>query len=823
MHIYRFLFLLLTAAFPLLTAAQCTISNTSAEFINCDDNDRFSALLSFDVENQGPAGFQVLGNGTNYGTFAYADLPLTLSNLDGDCATDYQFVVRDVTNPACSNFIELGTICCELGCTIEATLEGAGDCNATGDGTDVTVSIVYEGVQPLTNVTVFGEEGFVVELPADSFPATITNVLTGTDELSILIVCETGTDCCDTLMYNNPCVCSIFDPQTNVVDCSEADSTYYLEIDFDHFMTSDSFLLGYSGTLFGTFAYADLPVTVGPLPLSEVDDVEVLAVDQVRNLCFDGIEVGVVDDCNVDCIITSLFAEAYGCDDGMYSVDVEFTADNVAVGQEFTIRIGSSFLDTLLYGDDIYTIAGLTSNEQQTVVVAILGDSLCQDFVVLESFECSDCSLLTLSAAVTCAPFPTLSYTFTEMDSSELYYVLIDADTVGIWPIDSIDISSYADGTYQLQLADVADSNCAVTTAFTLDCPVDTCSIAAVTYQYERDCTTDELFIDVDVTATGTSDSIAFAIDGLLVGVLPYDTAAIRLGPLPLDCMTDYTLIVADNVNAGCFIATQLIDIPCCVCDIGIDSTSLECLEGEVAVTFAGVSALSAVADSFVLYSPLGENTYAYSDVDFTEVYPLESSVTVVAADANDDSCRDSLIIDTSVCIEDCSLEITTAMVDSCFGFEFDVTIDLAHEGTSEFFVITGNGFDYGQYAYSDLPIVLTDLEANTSLEYEFVVTDSESSACMDSIYIGVVACITSTKELQPEDVSILLSSLALHIELSLNTATVQVFSTKGEQVVHQEITKGSTRLSLADYPVGIYFINVTSARKSTTKKIFLH
>ena len=40
-----------------------------------------------------PTSFAIVGNGINYGTFAYFNLPVTLIGLDADCETEYEFVI----------------------------------------------------------------------------------------------------------------------------------------------------------------------------------------------------------------------------------------------------------------------------------------------------------------------------------------------------------------------------------------------------------------------------------------------------------------------------------------------------------------------------------------------------------------------------------------------------------------------------------------------------------------------------------------------------------------------------------------------------------
>ena len=65
------------------------------------------------IQNTNDGGFIVAGNGVTYGSFGYADLPVTIGPLEGDGETDWEFIVIDLGDPTCSAFTELGVINCE--------------------------------------------------------------------------------------------------------------------------------------------------------------------------------------------------------------------------------------------------------------------------------------------------------------------------------------------------------------------------------------------------------------------------------------------------------------------------------------------------------------------------------------------------------------------------------------------------------------------------------------------------------------------------------------------------------------------------------------
>ena len=74
---------------------------------------QFFALLSFNHSQGSAAGFNISGNGTNYGNFSYGDpQPIILGPLAGDNSTEYVFLVKDLTHPDCREDIKLGKVAC---------------------------------------------------------------------------------------------------------------------------------------------------------------------------------------------------------------------------------------------------------------------------------------------------------------------------------------------------------------------------------------------------------------------------------------------------------------------------------------------------------------------------------------------------------------------------------------------------------------------------------------------------------------------------------------------------------------------------------------
>lgn len=122
---------------------------------------QFFAVLNFKFQNVGGGGFDIVGNGNNYGTFQYDHpQPIVLGPFPGDGMTNYEFVVRDHFHPDCHDDFDLGEVVCMVpvidpGNNFNLSLSP----NPAGDWLQVSAQMAG-GVKPgQSNVDVYGVDG----------------------------------------------------------------------------------------------------------------------------------------------------------------------------------------------------------------------------------------------------------------------------------------------------------------------------------------------------------------------------------------------------------------------------------------------------------------------------------------------------------------------------------------------------------------------------------------------------------------------------------------------------------------------------------------
>jgi len=91
----------------------CRIVEVDVEPTDCDSADMFNVVLDMMLSEITDEQFVVVGNGENYGSFKYSDLPIELGPLDGSEESNWEFFVFDALNPDCGGAAETGIVSCD--------------------------------------------------------------------------------------------------------------------------------------------------------------------------------------------------------------------------------------------------------------------------------------------------------------------------------------------------------------------------------------------------------------------------------------------------------------------------------------------------------------------------------------------------------------------------------------------------------------------------------------------------------------------------------------------------------------------------------------
>jgi hypothetical protein len=834
------LVLLFVFSFSTEMISQCAITDLVVTNSDCDDTDKFSIEINFDFTGTGMNGFQVLGNGNNYGTFQYEDLPLTIDGLIGNCDVELDFIVRDVIDPTCSAFVEYGTVCCDDICSISITDFETTECD--GLSYAINLNLEYDFV---------GDSGYNIDINGANYgdysyedlPLNIDGLTSAEGELNIITICDIDIpECCTQFSFLDPCVCSFTNIISTIVECDESDTTYYTLINFDHVATNDSFQMGYSngGTniFLGTFAYANLPVLAGPIMLS-TNEQEILIVDTDDFFCFNSAYLGIVDDCTIECQLFNVFAEASMCEEGEYFMDVEFEGKDLQ-GSNFEIIVDGTSYGTFEYGENFYTIGPIPSNCDlaPTVVVQDSGVEACSDFYNFSEPICcqAGCNFTSFEVSTVCGlDIITLNGTFENNGAMlSFYFVQFMGTSYGPFLYGdftfSIQVPLLPNGEYEIIINDSNDPDCQISTTFDAQCDEEPCIIFEV-FAEALECNGEVFFVDLEFEYAGeVSDSFEVTGNGMNYGTFAYGNQFYTLGPLTGDCETIYEFFVSDQILEGCNAFFEFEEPICCSneCSISdIEIIEFECKDQlnilSLTLNFTYEDTNSAMFNASIDGLLLG--TFNYSDLPVTIEVETGSNFSLQINDFENNDCGSFEEFELDCSLTGCSItEVETEFIEcSDDKTTYFVSLNFLHENTSSTFNLLIDGVLVGPFSYEDLPVTLGAFDIDT--EYNILIIDGEAESCANEFQLFLEQCETSLDEVAFDNVEVLQLNNSIQINnKESESLKVQLFTPTGALVYKMNVDHNSSYIiEKSSLPEGLYLLNMSNKQGQKTIKLITY
>jgi hypothetical protein len=697
----------------------CNLSDLELEPLPCTADGTFFVSLDFDFFSVSDS-FVVADDNTFYGIFSYDDLPVEIGPFVGDGFTPYGLFVFDQKDPDCTLSGAIDPVDCLPGDCVLANPEVV-DFDCSNDGS-YFVFINFDFDETSDSFTVFTNNA-IQTFAYDDLPVAV-GPLTGTQ---VLEICDSQKpNCCTVLtVSDNICPCSIDEPAVEILPCVNTSSgspgVFSVLLDFEHFYTSDSFTLTGNGALYGTFAYSDLPIEVGPFAGDNQTVYELIINDTEKPNCGAFTEFGPVD-CVDDCGFENIEVLEITCNsDGTYDILLDFDAIEVqGIGVE--LILDGELFNFYLY-DEVPPILIQGYETDEEAVGIILCDNDNPDCCSEEEFfflpECEPCDIHPLELEVSdCNDNGQffVDLTFDAENTSDFFLLFINDDLFGTFAYDDLPLLEVGpldgDGVtaYTFLVKDQDKPDCA--TEKTID-PVDCigdCHINDLVVEI-YDCDDNGQFlVDIDFNFENTSDSFLLFVNDDLFGTFAYDDLFITAGPFDGDGTTAYTFLVKDQDNPDC--ATEkTIDPVDCVGDCHINDLVVETYDCDdngqflVDIDFN----FENTSDSFLLFINNDLfGTFAYDDLPLLEVGPLDgdgtTAYTFLVKDQDNSDCAEDKTIDPVDCpLGDClieGLELST-FCDGTTGF-LELTFD--SEFTSDSFIVQScfeiATFAYGQSSY---------------------------------------------------------------------------------------------------------------------------
>ncbi|MBP6826866.1 MAG: T9SS type A sorting domain-containing protein, partial [Saprospiraceae bacterium] len=313
--------------------------------------------------------FAVTGNGNNYGTFTYNQVPVTLGPFTTQNSPSVkELVVKDAVLNDCSDFTTLNVPGCALNsdCDIYDVKVVPGPCNPGSLTYQLTLSFQVKNPGNDFFEAWAGNGQYLGIFPLNQLPLTIPNFPWDGDPVDHIKICiNDHPDCCETLSFPAPdCLlapCDISNLEVVTGGCT-SDSTYKVKVNFSSTAPDilGSFGLWANGNFWGYFSLSDLPITIDSFPWNggPVDEVKVCIVNPTNPstpvICCKSVEFNVPDCLPVyPCAIKDLKVETDTCSsDSTFGLWVKFTVNDTSSVDSFRVWGNGDFLGVFAFNQD---------------------------------------------------------------------------------------------------------------------------------------------------------------------------------------------------------------------------------------------------------------------------------------------------------------------------------------------------------------------------------------------------------------------------------------------------------------------------------------
>ena len=355
------------------TPSPCHIYDLFAETTPCE-NGQFYVQLNFQYQNVGGEGFQVVGNGNNYGAFEYGDLPVMIGPLIGDGTTVYEFVVKDFLHPDCQDFVVIDPVDCgEEPCEIFELVVEPGECNGE-DQYNLHIDFLVQNPGHDYFEVYYGAQSLGV-FPLANLPITIENFSDNGEAVVHIKVCISDQpDCCKVAEFESPCPggdpCHIYDLFAETTPCENGQ--FYVQLNFQYQnVGGEGFQVVGNGNNYGAFEYGDLPVMIGPLIGDGTTVYEFVVKDILHPDCHDFVVIDPVDCGGEPCEIYELTVEPGECNgEGEYTLYIDFLVQNPG-NNFFEVYYGTTNLGYFPLSSLPLTIENFSDNGEEVVHIKV--------------------------------------------------------------------------------------------------------------------------------------------------------------------------------------------------------------------------------------------------------------------------------------------------------------------------------------------------------------------------------------------------------------------------------------------------------------------
>jgi hypothetical protein len=815
---------------------ECSIYETTVQNLACTSDSTFAISVEFFTENLPGGNFvDVFLDGLFIGFYNIENLPLIIENIpEGDGTAILTICANDAAD-CCDNVLIELMDCLDAECTIWDLFAEQGNCSS--DSTYL-LDIVFNHINlPSDSVNISANNHFIGTFFVTPDFIRIENFPVYEESTTTITVCATGNDdCCDTYTFEtpdcDPTDCDIRDLIAVPGDCL-TDSTYSLVIEYiSENIPGDSVIVTANGNVIDTFVDPEGHIVIEHFPWFD-GDIAVLTVCSFAHPdCCDSYEFEIPNCPGGECNIFDLLVEVGDClSDSTYLLVLDFQFEDLPT-DSVVISTNEETLGTYLVNEGHIVIDDfpLYQSNHTAVHVCAQGAPDCCDVVEFETPICN----------TECA----IEINFTEYGNcgdDSTYVFVVDFEFQNL-PTDSVVISTQNEiiGTFHVHEGHILIENFPAypsnnTAVFVCaqgapDCCDD---VEFETPDCGTQCNIDDLFAEPGVCTSDSTflldivfnwqdlptDSVLIYANDHFIGTFHTDPEFIRIENFPILGEDNTNLLVCALGAPDCCDSYSFVTPECGIVDECIISQvsvlTFECNSDStfgVIINFHYENITHGGFDVYTGNQYLGFYTLDQIPIETSQFPSNGSGEYVITICENDNSdCCTSYEFEGPVCtpggcdIYDLDWSITEC--DSAGNFFFILDFNF-HDIGAEGFTVAGNGNNYGNFSYDDLPIEIGPFESNNTI-YEFVVTDNQFGDCSDFVVPGNVECFVATNEIDHEEVFSILNNGSTPGILVKKDLVLSLYHSSGKMIVQTESLKEGSYFEMNSLPSGLYIATI--------------
>jgi uncharacterized protein with PQ loop repeat len=643
----------------------CSITNLTATEVSCNENgETFTLVLDFDYANTNQDHFHVVGaNGVQIGTYAYADLPVTITNMNVGTSGNIVIHVVNVNNTACHGVMEMPAPACEEPCSITNVHAYDVVCNENGEGFTLLLDFDFANVGGQNGFDVFGPGNvFLGYYLYANLPITINNFpnISSNGMTYIKVQNNDNADCFAFDEFEVPtCTtgdCSITNLTATEVSCNENGETFTLVLDFDYANTNqDHFhVVGANGVQIGTYAYADLPVTITNMNVGTSGNIVIHVVNVNNTACNGVLEMPAPDCPTTDCSITNLTATEVTCNENgeTFTLVLDFDYANTNQTSFKVFGANNTLIGTFLYADLPITINNMNVSVFNNLVIKVVNfeNPACFGIMEMPAPPCSEsCSITNVHAYdVVCndnGDGLTLILDFDYANTNQTGFDLIGPGGVALGyylyanlPIIVTNFPNIAvNGMTYIKVQNNDNADCFGIDEFELpECPGDLCSITNITAT-EVTCNengeTFNLVLDFDYANTNQDSFRVVGANNTFIGKFAYADLPITITNMNVSVFNNIVIKVNNVEEPTCFGVLEMPAPDCPVVGCPIEEVFFSINEVSACQYYISLDSflLNFTDESFNIALNDGSGEILYITTLFTADLPFEIPTLIFA------------------------------------------------------------------------------------------------------------------------------------------------------------------------------------------------